>query len=138
MIDVLLIVCTSPLEIYSVEAELTNSEPTSGSSFNELDVNLNELVPVLNLKDGGGTANGSLKKNDPYTSPKVSATNLTFDTVACALLVCPSKVTFPVVGIYPYMNPFASSSIELISTFNTVEMLNKLSLKKMLYHMDWH
>ena len=98
---VLFIVCTSPLEIYSVEAELINSDPTSGFSFNELDVNLNELVPVLNLADGGGTLNGSLKKKDPNTSPKVSATNLTLDTVACALLVCPSNVTLPVVGMYP-------------------------------------
>ena len=59
------------------------------------------LVPTLNLNDGGGVVLGSLKKNDPNTSPKVSATNLTLLTVACALLVFPSKITFPVVGIYP-------------------------------------
>ena len=57
------------------------------------------LVPVLNFIEGGGSVNGSLKKNDPNTSPKVSATNLTDDTVACALLVFPSNVTFPDDGI---------------------------------------
>ena len=94
-----LIVFTFPLVIYWASPELINSDPIFGSSLAKLDVNLKVLVPTLNLKEGGGVANGSLKKNDPNTSPKVSATNLTFVTVACALLVCPSKVTFPDVGI---------------------------------------
>ena len=50
---------------YSVTAELINSEPSCGSSFIILDVNLNVLVPVLNLNDGGGSDNGFLKKNEP-------------------------------------------------------------------------
>ena len=60
-----LIVFTFPLVTYSVTAELINSEPNEGSSFIILDVNLNVLVPVLNLNDGGGSDNGFLKKNDP-------------------------------------------------------------------------
>ena len=48
--------------------------------------------PVLNLSGGGGEVKGSLKKNDPNKSPKVSATNLWFETVACALLVWPNIV----------------------------------------------
>ena len=45
-----LIVFTFPLVTYSVTAELINSEPNEGSSF-IFDVNLNVLVPVLNLND---------------------------------------------------------------------------------------
>ena len=61
-----------------------------------------------------------LKKNDPKTSPKVSATNLTFDTLACAPLLWPNNVT-PLVGIYPKNLPCASSANERTSMFNTVD-----------------
>ena len=95
----LLTVFTLPLVTYSEVPKLINAEPKSGSSLTGLDVNLKVLVPVLNLNVGGGSDKGSLKKKEPKTSPKVSATSLTDVTVACALLVWPNKVTFPVVGI---------------------------------------
>ena len=47
------------------KTELINKLPGSCSAFTELDVSFNVLIPVLNLNGGGGTANGSLKKNDP-------------------------------------------------------------------------
>ena len=55
-------------------------------------VNLKVLVPFLNLSGGGGDARGSLKKNDPNTSPTESVINLIFATVATAPLVRPTKV----------------------------------------------
>ena len=104
-----------------VSPELINRLPGKLSAFSELDVSLNEQVPVLNLSGGGGDANGSRKKNEPDMSPKVSATNLTFETSACAPLDLP-KITTPVpVGMYPKNLPCASSPRELISTFNTVD-----------------
>ena len=62
---VLVNVSTLPSAWYVVSPELINKLPGSGSAFTELDVSLNVLIPVLNLNGGGGTANGSLKKNDP-------------------------------------------------------------------------
>ena len=111
---------TVPRASYVVSPLLINKLPGNGSAFTELDVNLNVLSPVLNLKGGGGVVNGSLKKNDPWRSPKVSAIYLTFDTVACAPLLWPNKVT-PLVGIYPKNLPCASSANERTSIFKTVD-----------------
>ena len=56
---------TVPSASYVVSPLLINKLPGRGSAFTELDVNLNVLSPVLNLKGGGGVVNGSLKKNEP-------------------------------------------------------------------------
>ena len=50
------------------------------------------LIPVLNLKAGGGLERGFLKKNDPITSPVLSAINLVGLIVACAPLLVPKTV----------------------------------------------
>ena len=63
------------------------------------DDNLKVLVPTLNLKLGAGVLRGSSKKNEPYKSSYVSATNLSLVTDACAPLLCPRSVIVPVVGI---------------------------------------
>ena len=97
MVD--LTVFTVPFVTYWVSPELINAEPILGSSFIGLDDKVNVLVPVLNLKDGDGSERGFSKKNVPNKSPYVSATNLTSVTVAWAPLLCPSKVTPPLVGI---------------------------------------
>ena len=63
------------------------SSPGNGLALLTLDVNLNVLVPFVNLKGGGGEVFGFLKKNAPYTEPNVSGINLTSVMVAIAPLV---------------------------------------------------
>ena len=56
-----------------------------------LDVSLKVFVPTLNLSGGRGVEKGSLKKNAPLRSPKVSGINFILATVACDPLVSPIK-----------------------------------------------
>ena len=92
-------VLTLPFEMYWPSASLNNIDLCSGVLTSGSDDILNVLVPTLNLRDGGGLERGSSKKKLPNTSPKVSETNFTSDTVACALLVWPNRVMVPVLGI---------------------------------------
>ena len=109
---------TIPLVLYAVSAVLIDGVPANAIAFVELDVNLNVLVPFLNLNGGSGTARGSLKKKDPIVSPKVSLISLILDTVAIAPLVWPSNV-IPF-SILPKNLPCASSANDAISTLRTV------------------
>ena len=102
-----------------VSPELIRRLPGRGFAFVGLDVNLNVLEPVLNLSGGGGDARGSLKKNDPPTSPNVSVTTLTSLTDACAPLVLPTRTTLLFTN--PKKVPWTSSESASASIFRTVE-----------------
>ena len=58
-------VLTIPLAEYEVSALEINRLPGSGIAFVELEVTLNDFVPVVILTSGGGDAKGFLIKNDP-------------------------------------------------------------------------
>ena len=69
-----------------------NKLPGSGSALVSLEVNLNVLVPTVNLFGGAGFIKGHLIKNDPAKSPQLSVIKLISETVASALEVTPNMV----------------------------------------------
>ena len=84
--------CSSvPSELKFVSADEVSELPGRPGSFDELDDNLNVLVPVGILTVGVGTTFGSLKKKLPIKSQKLSEINLRFDTDDTAPLVCPTN-----------------------------------------------
>ena len=112
-------VSTIPFASYVVSPLLIIKLPFNLLAFVSLDDNLNVLVPVVNLRGGKGLLNGSLKKNDPDKSPKVSGINLTLATVAWDPLVSPSR-TIPA-ETNPKYFPITSSTKEFTSIFKIVE-----------------
>ena len=117
-------VSTTPLVVYTASAEVIETSPKPFIELFELEVSLNVLLPFVNLKGGTGSSNGSLKKNDPLTSPNTSEINLIplpEETDAWALLVLPTITTSLPVLTYPENLPCASSAKESISIFKIVD-----------------
>ena len=112
--------CSSvPSELKFVSATEVSELPGRPGSFVELELNLNVLVPVEILTVGVGTVFGSLKKNVPIKSPKLSEISLKSFTVATARLVWPTNC-IPL-SKYPEYFPWASSDSETVSTFKTFD-----------------
>ena len=84
-------VSTNPLVRYVVSTSLIAASPSNGAELSFLVVNLNDLTPFVNLNFGVGLLSGSLKKNEPFKSPKASEINLILLTVAVAPLVLPTN-----------------------------------------------